>query len=160
LIPIMAGFARLHQADAMTSPGSAEMAEMNKPLMETISRMPAFSRLRARPVRMFALAPMLMMAMAAALFATPPALADKAAVARGQKVVDEWCRDCHVREGEQLTADMAPPYSAIVAIDGRGRAWFEKFLKDDHFPMTTFRLFDHEKADVVEWMLDLQKKQK
>ncbi|MBC7282001.1 MAG: hypothetical protein H5U12_11265 [Hoeflea sp.] len=88
-----------------------------------------------------------------------PAYADQAAVRRGEKVVDEWCRDCHVREGEALTADMAPPYSAIVAVDGRDRAWFEAFLKDDHFPMTTFRLFDHEKADVVEWLMDLQKRQ-
>lgn len=87
------------------------------------------------------------------------ALADPAAVARGEIVVDEWCRDCHVREGQKLTADMAPPYSAIVSIEGRDRAWFEAFLKADHFPMTTFRLFDHEKADVVEWLLDLQKRE-
>ncbi len=89
--------------------------------------------------------------------AVSPALADPAAVARGEKVVEEWCRECHVREGQKLTADMAPPYSAIVAIEGRDRAWFEAFLEADHFPMTTFRLFDHEKADVVEWLLDLQK---
>ena len=92
--------------------------------------------------------------------AASPALADRAAVKRGQKVVDEWCRDCHVREGEKLTPDMAPPYSDLVAIPGRDRAWFEAFLEADHFPMTTFRLFDHEKADVVEWLLDLQKRQK
>ena len=42
----------------------------------------------------------------------------------------------------------------------RDRAWFVKFLHDDHFPMTTFRLFENEKADVVEWLMDLQKKQK
>ncbi|WP_461432514.1 hypothetical protein [Hoeflea alexandrii] len=92
--------------------------------------------------------------------AASPALADRAAVKRGQKVVDEWCRDCHVREGAKLTADMAPPYSMIVSIEGRDRAWFEAFLEADHFPMTTFRLFDHEKADVVEWLLDLQRRQK
>ena len=88
------------------------------------------------------------------------AAADPAAVARGQAVVDEWCRDCHVREGQKLTANMAPPYSMIVAIEGRDRAWFEAFLGTDHFPMTTFRLFAHEKDDVVEWLLDLQKRGK
>ena len=88
------------------------------------------------------------------------AAADPAAVTRGKKVVDEWCRDCHVREGQKLTADMAPPYSTIVAAEDRDRAWFEAFLEADHFPMTTFRLFAHEKADVVEWLLDLQKKRK
>ena len=91
--------------------------------------------------------------------AAHPALADRAAVKRGQAVVDEWCRDCHVREGAKLTADMAPPYSLIVSIEGRDRAWFEALLEADHFPMTTFRLFDHEKADVVEWLLDLQKRE-
>lgn len=87
-----------------------------------------------------------------------PANADQAAVKRGEKVVEEWCRDCHVRDGEELSADMAPPYEMIVAVPGRDRAWFEKFLHEDHFPMTTFRLFENEKADVVEWLLDLQKR--
>ncbi len=130
--------------------------------MKIIVDVPVPSRLHPLPVRMlvFALPSMLMKLMAATLFAATPALASEAAIARGQKVVDEWCRDCHVREGEQLTPDMAPPYSVIVAIDGRDRAWFEQFLKDDHFPMTTFRLFDHEKADVVEWLMDLQRRGK
>jgi len=92
--------------------------------------------------------------------ATSHARADAAAVERGQAVVNEWCRDCHVREGDKLTADMAPPYSMIVAAEDRDRAWFEAFLKADHFPMTTFRLFDHEKADVVEWLLDLQRRER
>lgn len=130
--------------------------------MKIIVDAPVPSRLHPLPVRMlvFALPSMLMKLMAAALLAVTPTLAGEAAIARGQKVVDEWCRDCHVREGEQLTPDMAPPYSVIVAIDGRDRAWFEQFLKDDHFPMTTFRLFDHEKADVVEWLMDLQRRGK
>jgi mono/diheme cytochrome c family protein len=102
----------------------------------------------------------LFLAALATPLASAPALADRAAVKRGQAVVDEWCRDCHVREGEKLTADMAPPYSVIVSIEGRDRAWFEAFLEADHFPMTTFRLFDHEKADVVEWLLDLQRRQR
>jgi mono/diheme cytochrome c family protein len=86
------------------------------------------------------------------------AMADAAAIARGEKVVDEWCRDCHVQDGQDPGSDMAPAYADIVAVEGRDRAWFEQFLKDDHFPMTTFRLFDHEKADVVEWLLDLQRR--
>lgn len=91
--------------------------------------------------------------------AVAPAIADQAAVQRGEKVVEEWCRDYHVRDGEELSADMAPPYEMIVAVPGRDRAWFEKFLHQDHFPMTTFRLFENEKADVVEYLLDLQKRQ-
>lgn len=90
--------------------------------------------------------------------AAGPALADSVAVARGEAIVGEWCRDCHVREGEDPGADMAPSYVDLVAVEGRDRAWFERFLEEDHFPMTTFRLFDHEKADVVEWLLDLQRR--
>jgi cytochrome c1 len=52
---------------------------------------------------------------------------------------------------------MAPPYEEIVLREGRDRAYFVKFLKEDHFPMTTFRLFDNEKADVVEYLMALRK---
>jgi hypothetical protein len=54
---------------------------------------------------------------------------------------------------------MAPPYADIVASKAATAPGSRQFLKDDHFPMTTFRLFDHEKADVVEWLLDLQRRQ-
>lgn len=128
--------------------------------MKTILELLPQTGLAALPARTVTQISILMLTATFALLPTTPALADEAAVARGQKVVEEWCRDCHVHEGERLTADMAPPYSMIVTIDGRDRAWFERFLKDDHFPMTTFRLFDHEKADVVEWLMDLQKRAK
>ncbi|MCY0096114.1 c-type cytochrome [Hoeflea ulvae] len=97
----------------------------------------------------------------AGLMLTAPVCAQAAgtaAVARGEKVVDEWCRDCHVADGQDPGADMAPPYADLVNVEGRDRAWFEAFLEADHFPMTTFRLFDHEKADVVEYLLSLQRK--
>jgi len=99
---------------------------------------------------------LLLLGASLSLLATP-AFADEAAVRRGELVVNAWCRDCHVRDGEALDPDMAPPYSDIVAVPGRDRAWFETFLEDDHFPMTTFRLFDHEKADVVEYLLSLRR---
>jgi Cytochrome c553 len=93
-----------------------------------------------------------------ATLAASPAFADTPSAARGAAVVDEWCRDCHLRPGDRPDPDMAPPYEEIVTWPGRDRAWFEKFLRDDHFPMTTYRLFDHEKADVVEWLLSLERK--
>ena len=94
------------------------------------------------------------------LLAVSPAQADRAAVKRGKAVVEEWCRGCHLRPTDAPDPDMAPPYEEIVTWPDRDRAWFVKFLHDDHFPMTTFRLFDNEKADVVEWLMDLQKKAK
>jgi hypothetical protein len=53
------------------------------------------------------------------------------------------------RPGSAPDADMAPPFEDIVKRPGRTSAYLRKFLDEDHFPMTTFRLFPHEKDDVV-----------
>jgi mono/diheme cytochrome c family protein len=76
---------------------------------------------------------------------------------RGRSVVDQWCRSCHMRPGDPPNADMAPAYEDIVLLPGRNRRYFERFMAEDHFPMTTFRLFDREKADVIAYLLELQK---
>lgn len=91
-----------------------------------------------------------------ALFAISPATADEAA-ARGEKVVDQWCRLCHLRATDPPNPDMAPPYEEIVRRLGRDEAYFVEFLQEDHFPMTIYRLFDDEKRDVVAYLLSLQR---
>jgi hypothetical protein len=53
---------------------------------------------------------------------------------------------------------MAPPYEEIVRWPGRDNAYFVGFLQEDHFPMTIYRLFEHEKADVVAYLMELQRK--
>ncbi|MFZ2101953.1 MAG: cytochrome c [Oricola sp.] len=83
--------------------------------------------------------------------------ADNAAVERGAAVIEQWCRMCHLRATDKPDPVMAPPYEEIVLREGRDRAYFERFLKEEHFPMTTFRLFDNEKADVVAYLMALQK---
>ena len=98
------------------------------------------------------------LALAALLLAAGPAIAQKASAARGAKVVEQWCRACHLKPTDEPDPDMAPPYEEIVTWDGRDRAWFERFLAEDHFPMTTYRLFPEEKADVVEWLMSLKAK--
>jgi mono/diheme cytochrome c family protein len=82
--------------------------------------------------------------------------ADEAA-ARGKQVVEQWCRMCHLHATDAADPDMAPPFEDVVKREGRDRAYFVRFMKDDHFPMTTFRLFDHEKADVVAYLMALQR---
>lgn len=82
--------------------------------------------------------------------------ADDAAI-RGARIVDEWCRMCHLRVTDKPNSDMAPPYEEIVRRPGRDEAYFVRFLKEDHFPMTIYRLFDHEKADVVAYLMALQR---
>ena len=86
----------------------------------------------------------------------PPALAGGNAE-RGKAVIEQWCRTCHQRASERPAPDMAPPYEEIVLRPDHTRAYFAQFLKEDHFPMTTFRLFDNEKADVVAYLMALQK---
>jgi cytochrome c2 len=71
------------------------------------------------------------------------------AVKRGEAVAARWCSTCHVQAGSAPDADMAPPFEDIVKRPGRTSAYLRKFLDEDHFPMTTFRLFPHEKDDVV-----------
>lgn len=101
------------------------------------------------------LAGILMMLMAGAM---SPALADDA-VSRGAAVVEQWCRQCHLRADDPPDPVMAPPYEELVLREGRDRAFYQRFMREDHFPMTTFRLFDHEKDDVVAWLMALQKEQ-
>lgn len=83
--------------------------------------------------------------------------ADDAAVKHGEAVIEQWCRLCHLRATDKPDPVMAPPFEEIVLREGRDRAYFTRFLKEDHFPMTTFRLFDDEKADVVEYLMSLRK---
>lgn len=80
------------------------------------------------------------------------------AVVRGEAVVEQWCRMCHLRATGAADPDMAPPFEELVMRDGRDEAWFVRFMQEDHFPMTTFRLFDHEKADVVAYLVSLQRR--
>lgn len=76
---------------------------------------------------------------------------------RGAEVVDQWCRMCHLHATDAADPDMAPPFEEIVKREGRDEAYFARFMQEDHFPMTTFRLFDHEKADVVAYLMALQR---
>lgn len=79
------------------------------------------------------------------------------AASRGAGVIEEWCRMCHLRATDKPDPDMAPSYEEIVQWEGRDEAYFVRFMQEDHFPMTTFRLFDHEKADVVAYLMALQR---
>jgi mono/diheme cytochrome c family protein len=78
------------------------------------------------------------------------------AAARGKAVVDQWCRTCHQRVTDKPHPDMAPPFEQVVRREGRDEAFLVRFFREDHFPMTTFRLFDHEKADVISYLMVLR----
>lgn len=97
-----------------------------------------------------------MASMIVTLCASGVAHADDAAT-RGAGIVDEWCRMCHQRVTDKPDRDMAPPFEHVVRRVGRDEAYFVRFMQEDHFPMTTFRLFNHEKADVVAYLMALQR---
>jgi len=86
------------------------------------------------------------------------AQADDAAAARGSKAIEQWCRMCHLRADDKPDPQMAPRYEDIVRRPGRDAAYFTKFLAEDHFPMTIYRLFDDEKRDVVAYLMSLKKR--
>jgi len=88
------------------------------------------------------------------------AKAEPGSVKRGAAAIEQWCRLCHLRTTDTPKTGMGPPFEQIVRRPGRNRAYFESFMKSDHFPMTTFRLFEHEKADVVNYLDWLSKNRK
>lgn len=77
--------------------------------------------------------------------------------ARGEAVVGEWCATCHSVRGVETDKNRAPTYEQIAARPGRDRAYLASFLEQDHFPMSTYRLLDDEKADVVALIVSLKK---
>ncbi|QKV18138.1 hypothetical protein [Oricola thermophila] len=87
------------------------------------------------------------------------AVADDA-VSRGAAVADQWCRHCHPRADDPPAPRMAFAFEDIVMRKGRDRDYFSRFVREDHFPMTTFRLFEHEKDDIVAWLMALQDAQR
>jgi cytochrome c553 len=75
---------------------------------------------------------------------------------RGRRVTEKWCVLCHAVAGARRPT--APAFAAIVRRDGLDEAYLRQFLKDDHFPMTTYRLFDQEKEDVLTYFQSLRKR--
>ena len=84
---------------------------------------------------------------------------DDAGAARGEAVVAQWCAECHAIPGIRAPRDRpgeAPSYREIADRPGRDARYLAAFLREDHFPMTTYRLFDQERDDVVAYILSLR----
>lgn len=81
---------------------------------------------------------------------------DDPRIARGQAVAQEWCATCHGFDSPVRGAG-APSFAEIAARPGRDVAYLAGFLREDHFPMTTYRLFEHEKDEVAAFILSLRR---
>ena len=101
--------------------------------------------------------PALIALLACACAAAPqPQSSDTANAARGVTVVTQWCADCHAIKGVETSPDRAPTFEQVAGRPGRDRAYLAAFLNEDHFPMSTYRLLDDEKADVVAMIVGLK----
>lgn len=92
----------------------------------------------------------------------PPAAAPPSAesAAKGLTITEKWCADCHRVRAEQRRVarpDMgAPEFAAIAARPEVNTDYLRRFMEVQHLPMTTFRLYSDEKADVVAYILSLK----
>ena len=75
----------------------------------------------------------------------------------GKRVVEKWCSQCHAQTGSETNPDRGPTYEEIAAREGWNERYLRAFLDRDHFPMTTYRLLDHEKDDVAAFIASLRK---
>jgi mono/diheme cytochrome c family protein len=92
---------------------------------------------------------------------SPPSPAARAqSAAKGLTIVEKWCAECHRVKAEQRAvarASMgAPDFADIAARPEVNGAYLARFMEVQHLPMTTFRLYSDEKADVVAYMLSLK----
>jgi mono/diheme cytochrome c family protein len=88
-------------------------------------------------------------------------VSDGVAPARGEAVVAQWCADCHAIPGIRAPRDRpgeGPSFCEITERPGRDARYLAAFLREDHFPMTTYRLFEQERDDVVAYLLALRER--
>jgi mono/diheme cytochrome c family protein len=89
----------------------------------------------------------------------PPAASAESA-AKGLTIAEKWCADCHRVKAEQRavarTEMRAPDFAAIAARSEVNAGYLARFMEVQHLPMTTFRLYSDEKADVVAYIMSLK----
>ena len=89
-----------------------------------------------------------------------PEAARVESAAKGLTIAEKWCADCHRVKAEQRAVarpDMgAPEFAAIAARPEVNSGYLTRFMEVQHLPMSTFRLYSDEKADVVAYILSLK----
>lgn len=77
----------------------------------------------------------------------------------GRAIAEQWCSVCHAETAMETGQDMETPFEELVARPGRDGTRLRALMDEDHFPMTTFRLFAQEKDDVVAYLVALRDQQ-
>ena len=78
---------------------------------------------------------------------------------RGRIVAEQWCSVCHAETAAETGQDMEASFEELVARPGLDSIRLRALMDEDHFPMTTFRLFADEKDDVVAYLVGLKRQQ-
>lgn len=91
----------------------------------------------------------------------PPSPAARAeSAAKGLTIAEKWCAECHRVKPEQRAVARpnmhAPSFADVVARPEVDQGYLARFMEVQHLPMTTFRLYSDEKADVVAYILSLK----
>lgn len=105
------------------------------------------------------LIPSRILVMAATWLFLSAGFAQASDVERGQALTQQWCSICHAETATETGQDMEAPFEELVVRLGRDAARLRALMDEDHFPMTTFRLFAHEKDDVVAYLVSLRRQQ-
>lgn len=89
---------------------------------------------------------------------SPAARAESAA--KGLTIAEKWCAECHRVKPEQRAVARpnmnAPAFADVAARPEVDQGYLARFMEVQHLPMTTFRLYSDEKADVVAYILSLK----
>lgn len=93
----------------------------------------------------------------AALLLLSGSFAQASEVERGRAIAEQWCSVCHAETVAETGQDMEAPFEALVVRPGRDATRLRALMDEDHFPMTTFRLFADEKDDVVAYLVSLRR---
>lgn len=92
--------------------------------------------------------------------APPSPAASAESAAKGLTIAEKWCAECHRVKAEQRAVARpnmhAPAFAAIAARPEVNGAYLARFMEVQHLPMTTYRLYSDEKADVVAYILSLK----
>lgn len=77
----------------------------------------------------------------------------------GRVITQQWCGVCHAETALETSEDMEASFEELVVRPGSDSARLRTLMDEDHFPMTNFRLFAHEKDDVVAYLVSLRRQQ-
>lgn len=95
-------------------------------------------------------------ALAIMLLAATTNLGMAADKANGQELVQQWCKACHLADGNGNASDVAPPFGQIANdpayTDARLRGW----LHEPHPPMPKFELDRHSIENIIAYIRSLK----